>query len=276
MIQLAIDESNQSYQNSSIRPRLSLVYSYQVNYTESGDFGTDLDRLRLKTDGYMDEIHGLRDTYAADIVVLLINGFQYCGIGFFNPSSNPDYGFCVVATGCATGYYSFAHEIGHGQGARHNPEADPGSPFAYGHGYLNKEKSWRTIMAYANSGCMDGSCKRINYWSNPDVSYGRLPMGTASTHNNARVLNETAFAVSNFRSTKPQATLTIQNVGNSTLTISSITKTQNWLTLSRSRNYRSEYRDCRCQQRRQNRHRRTDLHLTESGGIEIIMVILKS
>ena len=35
LIQLAIDESNQIYGNSQIRPRLRLVHSYQTGYTES-------------------------------------------------------------------------------------------------------------------------------------------------------------------------------------------------------------------------------------------------
>nr|AAB35279.1 peptidyl-Asp metalloendopeptidase {internal fragment} [Pseudomonas fragi, ATCC 4973, Peptide Partial, 54 aa] [Pseudomonas fragi] len=42
------------------------------------------------------------------------------------------------------------------------------SPYAYGHGYRYEPATgWRTIMAY---NCTR-SCPRLNYWSNPNISY---------------------------------------------------------------------------------------------------------
>ena len=74
--------------------------------------------------------------------------------------------FAAVHWDCATGYYSFAHEIGHLQSARHDIATDPStSPYAYGHGYRYEPSSgsrWRTIMAY---NCTR-SCPRLNFWSN--------------------------------------------------------------------------------------------------------------
>ncbi len=52
--------------------RLRLVHFRQVNYNESGDFGTDHERLRGGDDGYMDEITTLRTTYGDDLVSLFI------------------------------------------------------------------------------------------------------------------------------------------------------------------------------------------------------------
>jgi len=102
----------------------------------------------------------------------------------------------VVYHDCATGYYSFAHEIGHLQGARHNPEHDStDKPFAYGHGYFNKAKKWRTIMSY---NC-PGGCVRRPFFSNPDIEFGGDPTGTAATHDNARVINQTAARVAGFK-----------------------------------------------------------------------------
>lgn len=43
-----------------------------------------------------------------------------------------------------------------------------------------------------------GGCDRIKHFSNPNVSFSGQTTGTSGTHNNARVLNETAFAVSRF------------------------------------------------------------------------------
>ncbi|MEM6822264.1 MAG: M12 family metallo-peptidase, partial [Verrucomicrobiota bacterium] len=96
---------------------------------------------------------------------------------------------------CATGYYSFGHEIGHLFGARHDRYVDnETTPFPYGHGFLNGNQ-WRTIMGYGN-GC--DSCQRRNYWSNPDVKLGGVATGTDDHENNARVLREEAKRIAAF------------------------------------------------------------------------------
>ena len=97
---------------------------------------------------------------------------------------------------CATGYYSFGHEIGHLQSARHDIATDGSlTPYAYGHGYRSPTNAWRTIMAYNCS----SSCPRINYWSNPAKTYNGQAMGTAATSNNTRQLNERVATVAAFR-----------------------------------------------------------------------------
>jgi hypothetical protein len=195
LIALAIAETNQGYHNSQITLEAQLVHSYQVNYTESGSFDTDLDKFRGKNDGVMDEVHVKRDQYKADVCVLLIDNSQYCGLADAIMATE-DHAFAVVYHHCATGYYSFAHEIGHLQGARHNLEADPTlTPFPYGHGYYYEAAHWRTIMSYE----CPAHCTRLNYWSNPNLQYGGVAMGTGDKNNNARVLNETAPIVTNFR-----------------------------------------------------------------------------
>ncbi len=54
---------------------------------------------------------------------------------------------------------------------------------------------WRTIMAY---NCTR-SCPRLNYWSNPNISYNSIPMGNASTADNQRVLVNTKHTIAAFR-----------------------------------------------------------------------------
>ena len=161
LIQLAIDETNQGYQNSAVNTRLKLAHKYQTNYTESNDMVVDRDRLRIDNDNFMDEIHGLRDQHAADVALLITKSGNFCGIAA-DIRASADTAFAVVGQNCATGYYSFAHAIGHLQGARHNPEADPTTtPFAYGHGFFHQPDQWRTIMSYD----CPGSCNRLDYWS---------------------------------------------------------------------------------------------------------------
>lgn len=194
LIDLAVAESNQGYTNSGVLIDLFLATKAQVSYTESGSFSTDLSRYRGTADGYMDSIHTTRNSVAADVGVLLINNASSCGLAS-SIGSTASTAFATAHWDCATGYYSFAHEIGHLQSARHDPATDPTTtPYAYGHGYRNGN-SWRTIMAYD---CSAG-CPRLNYWSNPNKLYGGVPMGTASTSDNTRVLNNTRGTVSAFR-----------------------------------------------------------------------------
>ncbi|AWH20519.1 M12 family metallo-peptidase [Stenotrophomonas sp. ZAC14D2_NAIMI4_6] len=198
LVQLAVAESNQGYTNSNVGITLQLAGYETTSYTESGNFSTDLARFRSTSDGYMDSIHTSRNNTAADVGVLLINNSSYCGLAS-GIGSTASTAFAAVYWDCATGYYSFAHEIGHLQSARHDIAADPStSPYAYGHGYRYEPASgsrWRTIMAYA---CSAG-CPRLNFWSNPNISYNGVPMGIASSADNQRVLVNTKATIAGFR-----------------------------------------------------------------------------
>jgi hypothetical protein len=196
LIDLAIAESNQGYTNSGVTITLQLATKAQVSYTESGSFSTDLSRYRGTADGFMDSVHTTRNSVAADVGLLVINNASSCGLAS-SIGSSASTAFATAYWDCITGYYSFAHEIGHLQSARHDPANDPTStPYAYGHGYqYNGSPKWRTIMAYDCS----GGCPRLNYWSNPTKLYNGHPMGTAGTNDNARVLNNTRATVAAFR-----------------------------------------------------------------------------
>ncbi|MEW6981513.1 M12 family metallo-peptidase [Colwelliaceae bacterium 6471] len=195
LIDLAIAETNQGYANAGVTIRVELAGKYQVNYTETGNFDTDLAHYRETNDGVMDGIHSTRDQINADVGVLMINNGQYCGLAS-GIGSTAETAFAAVHYDCATGYYSFGHEIGHLQSARHDPKNDPtNSPYAYGHGFQADRDGWRTIMAY---NCRRG-CTRLNYWSNPFVQYNGKAMGTETSNFNARVLNTTKVGIAAFR-----------------------------------------------------------------------------
>jgi hypothetical protein len=197
LIQLAVDETNQSYVNSGINITMNRVYTGQVSYSESGrSFSQHVGALRSTTDGIMDIVHSWRNTYAADVVVLVVNDSEACGMAAAIKAT-ASYAFAAAHYSCITGYYSFGHEVGHLQGARHDRYVDASTtPYAYGHGYIPASKTWRTIMAYGNN-C--SNCTRIQWWSNPSKTYGGVAMGTTTYENNARVLNETAATVAAFR-----------------------------------------------------------------------------
>jgi peptidyl-Asp metalloendopeptidase len=198
-IQLAVDETNQSYANSGISINFNKVFAGQVTYSEAGrSFSQHVSALQSTTDGVMDNVHTLRNTYAADLVMLVVNDTEACGQAAAIKATASS-AFAVADQSCITGYYSFGHELGHLQGARHDRVVDGTlTPYQYGHGFIPSTKNWRTIMAYGN-GC--SNCTRIQWWSNPLKTYpatGQV-MGTATYEDNARVLNLTAPTVAAFR-----------------------------------------------------------------------------
>jgi hypothetical protein len=194
LIDLAIEEANESFRVSNLgNIKLRLVYAYQTNYVEKGTHFDHLWRFHDK-DGYMDEIHGLRDKYRADVAVLIVDDDQGCGLST-RVFASADDAFSVVHHGCAATTYSLAHEIGHLIGARHDLNMDDSkTPFPYGHGYVNGSK-WRDIMSYKES-C--GGCPRLPVWSGPRVLVNGEPAGSPDL-DNARVIMEQAARVASFR-----------------------------------------------------------------------------
>lgn len=206
LIDTAIAETNSAYQKSGVAQRVRLVHSAEtVNWIENGvsvnadsagfTFTDALGMVRSRTDGKMDQVHGLRDTYGADAVVLLVDIGSGCGQAYI--SSTADNAFAVVQWTCATGNYSFGHELGHNMGLKHE-RTTTGAGYAYG--WADPNGTFRTIMA---TKCGSFSCGRIQHFSNPDVLYQGIPTGSPvdspSPAHATRTLNEGAVNFSNFR-----------------------------------------------------------------------------
>jgi hypothetical protein len=202
LINLAVDESNAAYEASDIATRLRLVHVAQVNYSESGNFSTDLSRLRGTTDGNMDEVHALRNTHGADLVSLIVNNTQYCGIAYLMTNLSTNFntsGFSVVSRICAAGNLSFAHELGHNMGSTHDHDNASSSLYAHSFGHRFSGQGggqYRTVMAYAPG-------QRIGRFSNPNVLFDGtptgIPAGQPGEADNAQSINAAAFTVANFR-----------------------------------------------------------------------------
>jgi peptidyl-Asp metalloendopeptidase len=234
-ISLAVAETNQSYINSGLNQRINLVHTMETSAGEAANsFSIDLNALQNLSDGIFDNVDAARETYYADCVGLIIENASSCGLGYLN--ANASYAFSVTHRTCATGYYSFGHELGHNMGAHHDWYVeDSGSP-GYNKGFVSLPGAWRTVMAY-NTLCAvhgAGSCSRLQYWSNPDVNYTSKPMGVISTGpmdcvagstspdpsscaaDNRTRLDNTCSTVSNFR-TAPIGTPEINILGNGVL-----------------------------------------------------------
>lgn len=186
LVALAIVETNTSYENSGLNQRIQLAHGMQTNPGDAlNDFGADLNALSNLGDGRFDNVDHARNVYAADAVALLIQNGGSCGLGYVGSSAQ--YAFTVTHQSCATGYFSFGHELGHNVGAHHDwfvNDGTTGVEAPYNKGFVYVEDRWRTIMAY-NTLCASSApgngCTRLPYWSNPEENYGgSIPMGVAS------------------------------------------------------------------------------------------------
>jgi PKD repeat protein len=172
----------------------------EVRDTFGQGMSYDLSALKNTSDGLIDQVHALRDQYGADMVSWFNESSDYCGIAYLNKgdlSLDAGWGFSVVYSSCATGYYSTAHELGHNMGSHHDVVTANGATgaFPYSYGYQNLDGPFRTIMAY---NC-PGGCTRQQYFSNPNVTYIGLPTGIADQADNARSINQTRLPVSQWR-----------------------------------------------------------------------------
>ena len=206
-IALGVTETNGAYVSSGVIQRIRLVRAMEVAYAESGSLSTDIGRLQTKNDAFLDEVHAARDLYGADVVSLWVeNSGSSCGTGYLQDPVSAffeAFAFNVVRRGCATGNYSFGHELGHNMGLRHDVFVDQvTTPFAYGHGYVDITNRFRTIMAYADA-CDAATpavfCTRIQYFSNPAVNYMGFTTGNAATANEKLALDNTRITVANYR-----------------------------------------------------------------------------
>jgi hypothetical protein len=182
LVDLAIAETSKSFRLSNLgHIKLRLVHAYRTDYVEEGAHFDHVWRFADKGDGYMDEIHGLRDKYRADVAILVVDDPNGCGLAT-RVRADADEAFAVVHHACAAANYTFAHEIGHLIGASHELS------------YVSGTK-WRDIMSSKES-C--GGCPRVPVWSSPTVLIKGEVAGTAIL-DNARVIAEQAARVAAFR-----------------------------------------------------------------------------
>ena len=120
-IDLWVAETNQAYAASGVIQRLNLVRQEEIAYIGTGESEVDLSRFAGASDGHMDEIHALRDAYAADIMHLVVEVKDSCGQAYQMLNAEPwEDGIAFAMTGAGCGALVFAHELGpqHGDPAR--------------------------------------------------------------------------------------------------------------------------------------------------------------
>lgn len=192
----SINQINAALQNSKVTPsqlRVELAGMLPYNFIETDDIEADV--TFINEDATSD---ALRLAANADIVVLFTDGtlgtyLELAGVASgFGP--NPALTHAIVQVNKATGStYTFAHEVGHLLGARHeiSDDATPGIAHAWDFESCCGYK--KTIM-HTNA---DGGKKILNY-SNPNVHYCSDPTGEVTIANNSAFLRGTGCTVAGF------------------------------------------------------------------------------
>ena len=229
-LRLAAGEANAVFQNSRAHVRFRVVHQQLVNYEEDASFATNLIRLRLPTDGFLDDVHALRETHKADLVCLVTESGDtgYGGLASVMTaasSASKPFGFSVVRRADAVGHYVFVHELCHNLGCQHDRENAqdrtgtllPGVfHYSFGYRFTSEDVVYRTVMAYPPG-------EPVPFLSTPLIHFQQMPLGvdaslTNSAADNVRTVNATAPIVGAYngllvQSLAPKITWTAPNDG---------------------------------------------------------------
>lgn len=191
-VHIAMDKANEAFANAKMSHSVRLVGLHVTQYEWSSSY---IYHLQNPSDGYMDEIHVIRDAKAADLVALItIDG--YCGVAFVAPD-NPAYGFQGNSADCLLMDWAspMRHELGHNLGSKHYT-TDGGGYFPWSAGHVLQFDDDTSAGT-----CLAGN--HLPQYSNPDVSYDGVPTGIPpgdpGQADNHHTFSQTVPMVADFR-----------------------------------------------------------------------------
>lgn len=220
VIALSMATAQLALDNSETYMLVNLVYSAEVDYTESEggyDSVTDLYRLtffeghEFDPDGYLDEVHDWRDGYGADLVALYSLAHDTGGFGWLLNiiGGLPIYGFSLSRVQQASWTYTHVHEMGHNMGCHHHKgqNVQPGPTEWWDWPENTWSAGWRwaggdsnyycSLMTYESGQYFSDGIDHtaVAHFSNPNVLHQGQPTGHAQDGDNARTLREIKHVV---------------------------------------------------------------------------------
>ena len=218
LIAQAQQRSMLTMDNSESGITYEIVYVHETNYVEDNTI-EDLYRITDPFDGYMDEVHMLRDYYYADQIVFIPAVTFTGGVAWLLNDENgfsPDEDYYAVALSRVqqtSWTYTVVHELGHNMGCGHHHEqsTQPGPGLFYfssgWRGIVNDNRVCSVLTYEAGSYFSDGlSHTRIPYFSSPDIVLDGVMIGDPVLENNRLTIMYTKTPVSNYR-VRPEAEL---------------------------------------------------------------------
>ncbi|MDR9417616.1 zinc-dependent metalloprotease [Gracilimonas sp.] len=227
----SINNSQTALDNSELPIELRVVYVHK-NTTYSDDTGDENDEISAGThlrrftqndndpifdseyNGFMQEVHSLRDDYGADLMAAIMNEPETGGIAWRLGSTggSSQYGFSVnrVQQIGIPGNTTLIHEIGHNMGNAHSrtqssyAASESGGLFHFSVGFQETNERNATVMAYQQDS-QGVSYSRIPIFSSPDLSWQGFQVGTNNSRtpeNSALSMNIIKRSIANYRDTR--------------------------------------------------------------------------
>jgi len=202
-VALAVQQANTAFDMSNVGVKLCLVAADRIDFIEPPSMQAALTAI---TDSVA-EVKTLREQVGADIVTAIIGDIEpnSCGIAWVGPIK--DKMVAIAARRCATSTYTWAHEVGHTLGCKHDRGTmNACSASGYDYGWRDPDSNFRTMMAYrCSSGQCDMNsgeqCDKILRFSSATLTYNGLPLGNAA-NDCARKINSIREQVAAFYPSK--------------------------------------------------------------------------
>lgn len=225
VIAQAVNLSQTALDNSGTNIDLRLVNTTKTTYNEETDGVGSEERLSRLTqndsdpvfdpgdghNGFLEEVHSIRDNSGADVVALLALISDTGGLGWRLGSTggDPYFAFNLNRVQQVADTYTLMHEIGHNMGNSHSrtqssSAADEGGGlFQYSVGYQNTTASYHTVMSYSDNGQQEAP-----YFSSPNIIYLGSATGSSSSQfpaDNVRSMRLIKRTISKYRTSNTES-----------------------------------------------------------------------